>query len=950
MWRQPPRLSKPGRSPAPPKPPPPPCLPERSKPIRKANRFAESKIPYPRATHKPGKAFQRMLPTQQLQVPNGTCYLVGNDSARFLPAKNSSLYFRQRNRLSFGQISESVASSGCPKKMKMLMSAPIAMPTSQLALSFPSQFPADTLGVTFRDSKRRAFHRWYPYVQGFSADYVREVLARFGPTLHIYDPFGGAGTTQLEASIQGIASSYSEINPFMRFVAETKINSSIWARRNSLLFEETCRQYLRRLEGRTLKQHARRLSLKKYDQAFGGRDFFEEEHLRDLLAARELAIEMAGNSAESKSLLLLAVATNVVQASNMTRRADLRRRRPDEYKNRVVDVIGAVTRTVTEMLHDIASPHGPQVATECACESAKDIGNQVSEIYDLSVTSPPYLNGTNYCRNTKLELWFLGWLEDEDGLRKFRDTAIAAGINNVTKGRKPLTCFDSVEAVATRLDTAAEDKRIPALVRSYFSDMSSVFAAVQIALKPGARFVVDIGDSRFYGIPVPTDSLLLEVAEKVGLRVESQRLLAHRYSYDKTELKQVELVLRKPTPSRPRASRMPSAQTAIGDIAQHRAESRAGVGDLAGAIEAFRSDLPYKCAPYQSRNWGHRLHSLCSYQGKLKPAIAHWLVRIFSKPGMKVLDPLGGVGTVAFEACCQGRIGITNDLSPLAYSVASGKVCAPTLAEAEREIHALAQGVASIKLGDEDHRAADFGLNGKVPDYYHTRTLEEVLKARRYFLGLESPSDAALFVKASLLHVLHGNRPYALSRTSHPITPFHPSGPAKYKSLVKHVTERVGAALAAPLPEAFVSGASVHGDFRKLISKVGKVDRIITSPPFLGMRFDRPNWLRMWFCGWNEEDFHHKSRAFLERQQIQSLSVYRDFYSACSQMLNRAGLMVVHIGGSEEHEMVQKLVELGTESMELLGVVEEDVSGGEHHGIKDKGLTTTHNYIFLLNR
>jgi hypothetical protein len=373
----------------------------------------------------------------------------------------------------------------------------------------------------------------------------------------------------------------------------------------------------------------------------------------------------------------------------------------------------------------------------------------VTDEFDLSITSPPYLNGTNYCRNTKLELWFCGWLENEDGLRKFRDTAIAAGINNVTRDRKPLTRFDSVEKIAVRLDATAEDKRIPALVRSYFSDMTDVFTAVKRALKPGARFVVDIGDSRFYGVNVPTDTLLVEAAEHVGLETESQRLLARRYSYDKTELKQVELVFRKPTPSRARGKKTPTTQTSIADIARYRASSLADAGDLAGAIQAFKNDLPYKGVPYQSRNWGHRLHSLCSYQGKLKPAIAHWLVRLFSRSGMSVLDPLGGVGTVGFEACCQGRVGITNDLSPLAYSVATGKVNVPSIMEADRELQLLGQSLSTIKLTNEDHRQADFGLNGKVPDYYHARTLDEVLKARRYFLTLENPSNAALFVKAS---------------------------------------------------------------------------------------------------------------------------------------------------------------------------------------------------------
>jgi hypothetical protein len=45
--------------------------------------------------------------------------------------------------------------------------------------------------------------------------------------------------------------------------------------------------------------------------------------------------------------------------------------------------------------------------------------------------------------------------------------------------------------------------------------------------------------------------------------------------------------------------------------------------------------------------------------------------------------------------------------------------------------------------------------------------------------------------------------------------------------------------------------------------------------------------------------------------------------------------------------MVQRLVELGAERLKVVGIVEEDVRGGEHHGIKDKGLTTSHHFIFL---
>lgn len=73
-------------------------------------------------------------------------------------------------------------------------------------------------------------------------------------------------------------------------------------------------------------------------------------------------------------------------------------------------------------------------------------------------------------------------------------------------------------------------------------------------------------------------------------------------------------------------------------------------GDFTFEAHAFEQELPYREPPYNSRNWGHGLHSLCSYQGKLKPAIAHFLVKNFSSPGETILDPMSGSGSIPLEA------------------------------------------------------------------------------------------------------------------------------------------------------------------------------------------------------------------------------------------------------------------------------------------------------------
>ncbi|MBX3391110.1 MAG: hypothetical protein KF787_00540 [Phycisphaeraceae bacterium] len=781
------------------------------------------------------------------------------------------------------------------------------------------------LGVTFQETRRHPVHRWYPYVEGFSATYVRDTLMRDGRIpKSVYDPFGGAGTTMLTASALGVSSYYSEINPLMVFVADAKTRCAHWARTHYERFCKTANHFTAAMTKREMDRRGAHVDVAAIDRAFPERDFFDQEHLRHLLAARDLARDIATEEPESGAILLLACAANAVGSSHMTRRADLRRRRSDEYQTRVVDVPASLRKSVEEMTSDILALPETMAPTTFLSPDCRMLSEEHNEQFDFALTSPPYLNGTNYFRNTKIELWLLGLIAGETELARFRTQTICAGINDVNGGRAAARQFERVELVASKLDVATKDRRIPALVRHYFSDMHAMFAAVHRCLKPDARFVLDIGDSRFYGVHVPTDELLQDVAREAGFEIEHTHLLARRRSRDSSSLVQVEIVFRKPR----QRSRPPSRNA------------------LERAVDQLSQSLPYRSQPFASRSWGHGLHSLCSYQGKFKPAIAHWLVRTFVPKGGAVLDPLGGVGTVAFEAALAGAWAVSNDKSPFASTIAAAKLMPPSLDAAEAALEGLAARMQSVRLVAADKKAAEFGLNGAVSAYYHPETLEEVLRARKVFAEDPGHSSADKFIWASVLHILHGNRPYALSRTSHPVTPFNPSGPFIYKSLIEKTRDRVRRALREQLPPEFRPGVSHHGDFRELPARYAdRFDAVITSPPFIGMRFDRPNWLRLWFCGWTEADFHVTSQGYLERQQTRSMDCYREFYDATARMIRRGGTLVVHLGSGGRDRMLERLIELGSEAFTFVRRIDEDVSDVEKHGIRDKGMTSAQHFL-----
>ena len=79
--------------------------------------------------------------------------------------------------------------------------------------------------VTFENSKNIPFQRWYPYIEGYSPDFVKKIITDNVPNAKlIYEPFAGTGTTMFASDILNIPTIYSEVNPLMRFLIESKID------------------------------------------------------------------------------------------------------------------------------------------------------------------------------------------------------------------------------------------------------------------------------------------------------------------------------------------------------------------------------------------------------------------------------------------------------------------------------------------------------------------------------------------------------------------------------------------------------------------------------------------------------------------------------------------------------------------------------------------------------
>jgi hypothetical protein len=380
----------------------------------------------------------------------------------------------------------------------------------------------ELLGV-FAPNKKAPIHRWVTFTEGFSAQLVAQELASVSPDAFVFDPFGGTGTTPLMAAQLGHPAAWAEVNPYLQEVALTKI-AAVCA--GPIAREAAEAELLEALlSGSRLEVDGDHPMVK----VNASRDFFppgSAEHLVSWVRRFE-----ACESDLARKLGRLAVASSTIAVSNMRRAVDLRRRTIAELQQVNTNVDGAVRERVMRVIDDLrVVPVAPGSAI-LASADARALPSDLPQI-DVVITSPPYLNGTNYCRNTKLELLLLKYIDSEAELGELRSRAVTAGINNVSRRMREPDDLPEVRSVAAELDERGYDRRIGTMVRAYFSDMKVVLSALRAKMASNGKLVLDIGDSRFAGIHVDTPALLAQVAEGLGWRVEVERTIRGRTAKD----------------------------------------------------------------------------------------------------------------------------------------------------------------------------------------------------------------------------------------------------------------------------------------------------------------------------------------------------------------------------------------------------------------------------------
>jgi DNA modification methylase len=375
---------------------------------------------------------------------------------------------------------------------------------------------------TFVDNMKLPIHRWYRYSAGFSAEWAENILTKYSAsnTSVVLDPYVGSGTTLLAADKLNVPSIGIEAHSFIARIARTKI---LWATPISD-FE---RKYSEIIDGASRMKEATYSFPKLITECFSPDKLVSLQKLKD-------SWNINNDKTPESELTWLAI-TSILRSASFAGTAQWQYILPNKHKKIVTEPLDAFTVQVQLMKSDMLDFQENNKFSWARliegdarnCKEIKD--NSI----DFIITSPPYANNYDYADSTRLEMSYWGevqsWGDLHEVIRKklIVSSSQHASIEKLSLDEllenevlKPIK--SEITDVCRRLEKErllhGGKKHYHTMIAAYFRDSGDVWKEMRRVCKNGSKICFVIGDSAPYGIYVPVDKWLGELALAMGFK------------------------------------------------------------------------------------------------------------------------------------------------------------------------------------------------------------------------------------------------------------------------------------------------------------------------------------------------------------------------------------------------------------------------------------------------
>jgi site-specific DNA-methyltransferase (adenine-specific) len=376
-------------------------------------------------------------------------------------------------------------------------------------------------GHQFNVSTRGSNHGvydWFPMVQRFTRSFLVEIFknGELRASQVILDPFMGSGNTLIACREFDKIGYGIDVSPLFWFVAHVKTNHYSYSD-----FDEAIEAIDE--AGRETEKDIQIPALSSYKR------LFNRKRLSKLLMLKKVANSL---KPKTKELMLFALASELVHFSRATRYGKGLR---NEKRKKLTSVDKVLKLKLSRMKEDYGALNGNETLEHKRLfpllGDARDLsfiknpltGRKVSlprgEI-DCVVTSPPYCNSADYVEMYKLEHWFLDYVKSYDEFKKLSYSTLRSHttLNNENIEWK----HNAIEDICDFLENSELlwNRKIPTMIRAYFDDLHKCLGELKDVLRPNGVIFLLVANSSYGTVPVPTDLLVAEAADDMGIEVE----------------------------------------------------------------------------------------------------------------------------------------------------------------------------------------------------------------------------------------------------------------------------------------------------------------------------------------------------------------------------------------------------------------------------------------------
>ena len=389
---------------------------------------------------------------------------------------------------------------------------------------------------TFADNMKLPIHRWFRYSAGFSAEWVQNEIHRFEKETDekaiVFDPFLGSGTTAFASCATGNKSFGLDGHPFVSRVAKAK---NLW-HLSEHEFNELCTNILVCAESSKRKT-------KRHDESNLLGKCYDQDALTKLDRLKA-AYEQYADDDPLWELVRLNI-TSILRPCSKAGTAQWQYVLPNKSKSKVVDPYKAFLQKAKLMAIDMefAKCTGWKKSAKIYEHDAREKITKFSQKCNLLITSPPYPNNYDYADATRLEMMFWGeisgWKDLKTAVRPTilrscsqHSAADQIVLDQILEEKELSPIIEELKPVVRELEkvrlSKGGKKTYHTMIAAYFLDLAKIWNNCRSLMSEKSRVCFVIGDSAPYGVYVPAEKWLGELALAAGFKNYSFEKLRDR--------------------------------------------------------------------------------------------------------------------------------------------------------------------------------------------------------------------------------------------------------------------------------------------------------------------------------------------------------------------------------------------------------------------------------------